>query len=309
MIFTNHFWLFFAVVIITALVGQYLKSQENNFEIENFSNFNNIEVKEHFTNIYDKFYSKVYDTLFNSDLKNEFELYNIQAYTIKNSTYFKPNQVRILDIGCGTGKHLSILKREKVDCVGMDKSMKMLQVARKLEPTIPLVKGDFHTKSTFKNREFSHIICMFYTIYYSEYPDKIFRNANFWLQPNGFFCVHLVNKDKFDPVLESSSKLIPLFNPQKHSHSRVTQTKLKFDKFKYMADWKFENDNVEFIEHFVFNDDSHHRQNKHKMLMKPIKFYTKLAKKNGFKLVRIIDLLPANHDNNYIYIFQKKYGL
>ena len=56
MIFTNHFWLFFAVVIITALVGQYLKSQENNFEIENFSNFNNIEVKEHFTNIYDKFY-------------------------------------------------------------------------------------------------------------------------------------------------------------------------------------------------------------------------------------------------------------
>ena len=45
------------------------------------------------------------------------------------------------------------------------------------------------------------------------------------------------------------------------------------------------------------------------MLMKPIKFYTKLAKKNWVKLVRIIDLLPANHDNNYIYIFQKKYGL
>ena len=35
----------------------------------------------------------------------------------------------------------------------------------------------------------------------------------------------------------------------------------------------------------------------------------KLAEKNGFKLVKIIDLLPVNHDNSYIYIFQKNYGM
>ena len=59
----------------------------------------------------------------------------------------------------------------------------------------------------------------------------------------------------------------------------------------------------------MFNDNSTHRQNVHKFTIKPIKFYVKLAKKNGLELIKIIDLFPTNHDNNYIYIFQKKYGL
>jgi len=42
--------------------------------------------------------------------------------------------------------------------------------------------------------------------------------------------------------------------------------------------------------------------------MYSIKYYVKLAEKNGFKLIRVVDLFPANHDNNYLYIFQKKYG-
>ena len=75
-----------------------------------------------------------------------------------------------------------------------------------------------------------------------------------------------------------------------------------------MSDWKFDNDNVEFIEHFMFDDDSKHRQHIHKMNMRNIKYYLKLAKDNGFTVVKIIDLLPANHEFNYIYIFKKKYG-
>ena len=35
----------------------------------------------------------------------------------------------------------------------------------------------------------------------------------------------------------------------------------------------------------------------------------KRIKKNDLNLVKIIDLTPANHDNNYIYIFQKIYGM
>ena len=42
--------------------------------------------------------------------------------------------------------------------------------------------------------------------------------------------------------------------------------------------------------------------------MKNIDYYTKIAKKTGFKLVKIIDLLPVNHDYNYIYVFKKIYG-
>ena len=112
----------------------------------------------------------------------------------------------------------------------------------------------------------------------------------------------------FDPVLERTSSLIPLFNPQRHSDERQTQSKLKFNKFNYMSDWKFNKENVEFIEHFVFNDNSSkNRKNKYKFTIYPVKKYVKLAK-NGFKLHKIIDLLPANQEFNYIYIFKKQYG-
>jgi SAM-dependent methyltransferase len=296
-------------IVVTSILGYYYKSKEDDFTVENFGNYDNYQLKETFTSIYDNFYSKVYDKLFVSDIKNEFELFNVNNYTVKEDRHFDNKSIKFLDLGCGTGKHLTILKRTGHNCVGIDKSMKMLEVARKNEPTIPLVKGDFHNKSTFKNREFSHITCFFYTIYYSEYPDKIFKNVNYWLKPKGYFCIHLVDRDKFDPVLERASKLIPLFNPQKHSHTRVTQTKLKFDKFKYVADWKFKKDNVQFEENFMFNNNSQHRQNRHNFYMKNIDYYKKLAKKNGFKLIRIIDLLPANHDDNYVYIFQKVYGM
>ena len=296
-------------IVVTSILGYYYKSKEDDFTVENFGNYDNYQLKETFTSIYDNFYSKVYDKLFVSDIKNEFELFNVNNYTVKEDRHFDNKSIKFLDLGCGTGKHLTILKRTGHNCVGIDKSMKMLEVARRNEPTIPLVKGDFHNKSTFKNREFSHITCFFYTIYYSEYPDKIFKNVNYWLKPKGYFCIHLVDRDKFDPVLERASKLIPLFNPQKHSHTRVTQTKLKFDKFKYVADWKFKKDNVQFEENFMFNNNSQHRQNRHHFYMKNIDYYKKLAKKNGFKLIRIIDLLPANHDDNYVYIFQKVYGM
>tara|TARA_Y100000385_G_C13059330_1_gene623542 strand:- start:855 stop:1781 length:927 start_codon:yes stop_codon:yes gene_type:complete len=297
----------FIFVIITSLLGFYYKQKDADFD-ENIESFTNYDVKEDFTNIYDKFYSGVYDTLFESNIKNEFEWYNVKSYTLTKNNFSK-NDIKILDLGCGTGGHLALYRRDKYRAVGIDKSYKMLQKAKKISNNAVLIKGDFHNKSTFKNREFSHVTCFFYTIYYSNRVAKIFKNVNHWLKPKGFFCVHLIDKKKFDPVLERASKLIPLYNPQKHSKERVTKTKLKFDKFNYLADWSFDKDNVIFTENFMFNDDSTHRQNVHKFKIKPIQYYVKLAKKNGFELIKIIDLFPANHENNYIYIFQKKYGL
>ena len=301
------FYQILILIIVTASLGYYFKVKETEtIKIERFTNY---ELKETLISIYDNFYSKLYDKLFNSELKNEFEIYHVVSYAIKEDKTFKPHDINILDLGCGTGKHINIFAREKYHCTGLDKSLKMLKVARNNNPTAPLIKGDFHNKSTFKKHEFTHICCFFYTLYYSQYPDKLFHNVNYWLKPGGYFCVHLVNRKHFDPVLEKASKFIPLFNPQKHSDTRVTQTKLKFNKFNYMADWKFNNNNtVEFIENFLFADDSKHRQNKHILYMKSIKYYKKIANDNGFVLIKIIDLLPVNHDHNYVYIFKKKYG-
>lgn len=307
----KYLCIFLSLIIITAVLGYITKAHDNSQIIENFDNYSNHIVLDNHNDIYDdKFYSNIYDTIFLSSTKNHFEIYNIKIYTIDNNTNFKNTDINFLDLGCGTGEHLKILKNYKINFTGVDKSMKMLEKARTKLPESILVKGDFHIKKNFKNREFTHITCLFFTIYYSDNPDKIFKNVNFWLKPKGYFCIHLVEPEKFDPVLEKSSSLIPLYNPQKHSDKRLTKTKLKFNKFNYIADWDFRDDNKAiFEENFLFHDNSTHTRNIHKLYINSIKFYKKLAEKNGFILVKIIDLLPVNHDNNYIYIFQKKFGL
>ena len=291
-------------ILITAIWGYRQKiADEEEFNIEGFT----VEsVKEHYSDIYDSFYSKIYNQLFNSDLKNEFEIYNIKRFALDN---FKPkNTIKVLDAGCGIGSHLKIFDKYKFKCIGLDKSVHMLKKASKFNPGIPLVKGDFHNKSVFKKREFTHITCLFYTIYYSDNPDKVFRNFNYWLKPKGYLCVHIIEPKKFDPILEKASKLIPLFNPQKHSETRQTQTKLTFNKFKYISDWNFNGEDVTFMENFLFKNDSKLRKNIHKFKMYSPKKYIKIGQKNGFKLVKVIDLTPVNHDNNSIYIFKKIYG-
>lgn len=56
-----------------------------------------------------------------------------------------------LDVGCGTGRHLSFL-RQHYSVTGVDASREMLRVARRRLPGIPLVLGDmrdFHLGETF----------------------------------------------------------------------------------------------------------------------------------------------------------------
>lgn len=296
------------LIIITSILGYYYKFNDDNIIEENFDNFSNYILKKDIDKIYNTFYSNIYDQLFHSSTKNHFEIYNINNYTISDKKDFTKDDIKFLDLGCGTGYHLDILKKYKLNAVGIDNSIKMLEKGRKMFPTIELIKGDFHKKSNFKNREFTHITCFFFSFYYSNYQEDLFKNINYWLKPKGFFCVHLVNKDNFDPILERSSSLIPLFNPQKDSETRQTQTKLKFNKFNYIANWQFKEKETIFEENILFKDNSNHIKNKHKLYIQDIKYYVKLAKKNGFTLHKIIDLTPVNHDDNFIYIFQKKYG-
>ena len=297
-----------SLLILLSILGFYYKSHDEVDFIENFDSFSNYVLKEKPNEIYDKFYANIYTELFGSPTKDYFEIYNIKLYTIDDNTQFKKNDINILDLGCGCGKHLEIFNKYKYNCTGLDNSMNMLEKARKITPESKLIKGDFHNKNTFKSREFTHITCLFYSLYYSKEIKTVINNSNFWLKPGGFLCVHLVDPKNFDPVLEKASGLIPLYNPQKHSKTRVTKTKLKFNKFNYLADWTFDGNNATFEENFLFNDNSRHLQNKHSFIIKPIKHYVKNIEKLGFKLIKIIDLTPVNHDKNYIYIFKKKYG-
>lgn len=55
---------------------------------------------------------------------------------------FSPNAKSILDIGCGTGKHLSILASHGYSATGVDLSHDMLNIAKNNYPDIDFFQGD-----------------------------------------------------------------------------------------------------------------------------------------------------------------------
>lgn len=263
--------------------------------------------KRNIEDIYDPFYSEIYDELFKSEVKNEFECMFI------HKDYLKPYQgkVNVLDLGCGTGEHMRILSRYGHNIEGIDLSKYMVKQAKKKtdKKNVNYKIADFHTANIYKTREFSHILCLFHTIYYSPNLTQLFKNCNRWLLPDGALFIHTINRKRFDPILESSSSLIPFFDPQRHVDKRVTRTELFFNKFRYEANWNFGKKKTIFKEIFEFSDKPILRENSHVFHIYPQKKIVEMAKKYGFKLSKVIDQQVIGYHYNYILCFQKKYGL
>ena len=256
--------------------------------------------------IYDKFYSEVYDQLFRSDMKNEYEIMLLHKHFL--GKWKETPKTKILDVGCGTGHHVRILHRYKHDADGLDQSYHFIKRARKEVPSATFHHGNLIQPKLFEPRKYTHITCLFYTIYYQNNLSLVFRNFNKWLVPKGMVFIHVVRRSKFDPVLERASSLIPLFDPQRYSKERRTQTKLHFHEFSYESDWNLKTTNVQFKEIFRFKNDPYTRIHFHRLMMPSIRSIIKTANSNGFELVKTLDLFIVGHGNNYILCFQKKYG-
>jgi ubiquinone/menaquinone biosynthesis C-methylase UbiE len=69
----------------------------------------------------------------------------------------------LLDVACGTGKHLSYLRRD-FNCVGVDLSEEMLAVARKNVPGVTFEKGNMINFDL--RKRFDIVLCLFSSIGY-----------------------------------------------------------------------------------------------------------------------------------------------
>lgn len=249
--------------------------------------------------VYDNFYASVYDYLVFNNIKNNYEI-----GSIINGT--KPNETSVIvDIGSGTGHHVSNLASKGLNVVGIDISPSMIKEAKKNYPEYNFQVGDAMDASQFNYNSVTHILCLYFTIYYFKDKRQFFDNCMDWLMPGGYLIVHLVDREKFDPILPPGNPLF-IVSPQKYAKERITKTKITFNDFVYDSNFNVdtENDIATFDEKFKFHDGKVRKQQQ-KLYMEDTSTIVNIAQECGFIVHAKIDLVKCAYDNQYIYIFVK----
>jgi SAM-dependent methyltransferase len=249
--------------------------------------------------IYDDFYADIYDYLVFNSLKNDYEV-----GTIINKTTPTSKSI-ILDVGSGTGHHVAKMSDNGLNVVGVDISKSMVKKAQEKYPELNFQVGDVLNGSQFKDNSFTHIMCMYFTIYYLKNKQQFFENCMEWLMPGGYLIIHLVDEHKFDPIVPPGNPLY-VVSPQKYAKERITKTKVTFDEFVYTSDFDFNSDKsvAIFNEKFKFNDGKV-RKHEHTLYMDSVDNIVNLAKESGFLVQGKIDLVKCAYEYQYLYIFIK----
>ena len=196
------------------------------------------------SDIYDDFYADIYDYLVFNNLKDDYEVGYIMNSVSPSS------QSKILDIGCGTGHHVSSLGSKGLDVLGIDISPSMIKKAKTNFPDYKFTVGDALNNHLFESNSFTHILCMYFTIYYFKDKAQFFNNCFKWLMPGGYLIVHLVEREHFDPILPPGNPLLYI-SPQRYAKERITSTKVKFTDFSYSADFKLDK---QMIKHYLLKN-------------------------------------------------------
>lgn len=143
--------------------------------------------------LYDN-YARYYDLLYSyKDYQKEVEEVNAIINKYKGSS---GNE--LLEIGCGTGMHLSYYK-EHYQCTGVDLSDGMLSVARERLPDVDLYEQDMVQLNL--NKQFDVVSCLFSSIGYVPTREDLIKTfaamaahlkpggvlvIELWLSPSGF---------------------------------------------------------------------------------------------------------------------------
>lgn len=286
--------LFICLLLILVIFFNNLKKNKEGFEQNDKFVFKTGK------EIYDDFYAQVYDFLVYNNLKDDYEIGEIINKTNPTSSS------KLLDIGCGTGNHVANLGSKGYEIIGIDVSPSMIKEAKEKYPQYNFEIADAENSNTFQPNTFTHITCLYFTIYYFNNRRKILQNIYNWLMPGGYFIVHLVDRKMFDPILPPGNPLL-LVSPQRYAKERITTTKVKFDGFSYDADFNLdENQNIaKFTEKFKSDDGNKIRKNEHILYMSEKEQIVNEIQNIGFISEGIIDLLNCQYEYQYLYIFVK----
>ena len=262
--------------------------------------------------LFDDFYASVFTKL----TQNENLIQAETAICLEEFARTTPKeQLTILDAGCGIGiAACALAKQGAGHVVGIDKSQAMIRYAKgtTLESTtltetqrqnVEFRTFDLIGPGAAAAAEFTNACILYFTIYYFKDLDTLFRNLSLWVKPGGSLAIEVVNKYKFDPVLDSSNPWVGI-SPQNYVKERLKKSKVVFDKFEYEATFELEDPDAEFRETFRFKDGSTRRQ-KHALTMPSMSDIIKKAQRNGWLYTKYVDLMPLSFQYGYLLFFSR----
>ena len=292
--------IFIALLLLIVIIFKSLKPLKENFESHDIHTEKKEFLFKQGQAIYDDFYADIYDYLVFNAVRNDFET----GIIIDQS---KPNEKSVIaDIGCGTGHQVANLNSNNLEVIGVDISPSMIKKAQDNNPYIAhqFKVGDGLNGHLFKDNSLTHILCLYFTIYYMKNKMHFFYNCMNWLMPGGFLIVHLVDKYKFDPILPPGNPLY-IVSPQKYAKERITKTKVTFNDFVYDSNFKLDdNDVAVFDEKFKFND-GHVRKQEQVLYMEDLPTIVNMAQDAGFLVHAKIDMVKCAYEYQYLYVFIK----
>lgn len=228
----------------------------------------------------------------------------------------------VLDVGCGTGiATAAFAKLGAKQAVGIDVSPSMVRFAK--NKTLPgttltpeqAARVEYRlgnvldpTTTTLSPGEFTHACLLYFSLYEIRDLDLLFRNLTLWVQPGGKLAIEVVDKYRFEPVLDSANPWVGV-SPQKYSTKRLTRSQVDFDGLSYEAEFiepaeKDAQGRAEFRETMTFKDGTKRRQ-KHVLWMPDIKEVVRRASLAGWTYDRSVDLTPLEFPYGYLLFFHR----
>ena len=293
-------WLKLLILLSIMLLLLFLyKKTGNSYRNEGFTQNQNFMLKYN-DKIYDDFYAEVYDKINKPHTRTPYEINTIIKMTQVD------NKSNFLDVGSGTGYVVNELTELGYSAYGVDKSSAMVDYSSNKYPETLIKCGDVKDPMLYDKNVFSHVLCLYYTIYQFKNKIEFFKNSYFWIKPGGYLILHLVDRKKFD-VNVPASKHVLFGSPQSFKDTRCTDSLVDFDGFKYKCSYKF-HDSKETTVTETFTDSltGNVRQNEQTLYMEDIEDIISMTSYVGFIPHGKVDLKESSKDENqFLYVFER----
>lgn len=275
------------VLIFTMLIVLVVIIFKNNKKgIEGFELTNEFNIKVG-DNVYDDFYSNIYDYLVFKDLTNVYEVGNLLNKTGPAS------QSIILDVGAGTGDNVADLAKQGYKILGIDKSPSLIKKAKQKYPQYDYQISDSLNAMEFQANSYTHILCLYLTIYEIKNKAAFFSNCMRWLMPGGYLILQLVDRNSLN-----------LNKPVETNPLSILTTKPV--DFKYETKFKLNKENdTALFEEKITTKDGKVRKNERTFYIEDKEDIIQIAQEAGFQLYGSGEIKQSQYGFQYTYILTK----